>query len=265
MESWYERLGTSGLQIAHALFDTVTIYDENSEVKPFLAESFDHNADFTEWTFKLRPNIKLSNGKPANAETVVRNQTYLMKSPITSPAYAFTNVKSFTKIDELSFVVSLSKPSAIWPISMASQLGVVVDPEWLESNDSLKPIGTGPFILDRWEIGKQLTVKRNPDYWQKDTFGTQLPYLESVEFRIIEDDDTRGNAIRSKDIDLMTTYNGQQLQQFQAGDGYQVFSDNKGKHGRASSCSTRWLRLSTTSTLAWRLPTRRTRRPSATS
>ena len=180
-----------GLIVSRAIFDTLTAYDDQSHVKPFLAESFSSNADFTKWTFKLRPGIKLQNGKPANADVVVRNQTYLSKSPITGPAYKYSGVTAITKEDDLTFSVTLSRGSAVYPIALATQLGVVADPDWLESNDSLKPIGTGPFAMDTWQIGNKLTVKKNPDYWRKDANGVAMPYLDSVEFRIVTDNDAR--------------------------------------------------------------------------
>lgn len=219
----------SGLQVTHAIFDTVTAYDENSEIKPFLAKSFDHNADFTEWTFELRPNIKLHNGKPVTAETVVRNQNFLMKSPITGPAYTYSNVTSITTKDELRFVVKLSKGAANWPIALATQLGVVADPDWLESNDGLRPIGTGPFVFDKWEIDKQLTVRKNNEYWQVDRNGTRLPYLDSVDFRVITDTESRSKSLQANDIDVAETLSGKQLQDFQSSGDYQVYSDSKGE------------------------------------
>ncbi len=219
-----------GLIVSRAVFDTITAYDDQSQIKPFLAESFSSNADFTEWTFKLRPGIKLHNGKPANADVVVRNQTYLSKSPITGPAYKYSGVTAITKKDDLTFSVTLSRGSSVYPIAFATQLGVVADPDWLESNDSLKPIGTGPFVMDNWEIGNKLRVKKNPDYWRVDGNGVRMPYLDSVEFRMIPDNEARGKALQAKDVDVIQTFAGQQVVDFQElGGGLQIFSDAKGE------------------------------------
>ncbi len=219
----------SGIQVTHAFFDTLTAYDEQSQIKPFLAASMDHNADYSEWTFTLRPGVKLHNGKPVTADVIVRNQTFLMRSPVTGPAYKYALVESFTKKDDMTVAVHLQRGSAIWPVAMATQLGVVADPDWLESNDGLHPIGTGPFAFDAWQIDKQLTVKRNPDYWQVDKDGMRLPYLDSIEFRVITDSESRGKSLQAKDIDVMETMSGQQVQSFQKADGFQVYSDSKGE------------------------------------
>lgn len=219
----------AGLQVTSALFDTIAAYDESSQIKPLLAESIDHNADFTQWTVRLRPNVKLHNGKPANADVVIRNQTYLAKSPVTGPAYRYSGATGFTKQDDLTVVVQLSKPSVVWPTLLATQLGVVADPDWLESNDGLKPIGTGPFSMVSWEIDKKLTVAKNPDYWRVDQRGIRLPYLDNIEFRPIADNESRGKALQAKDVDVIQTLAGQQLQAFQQRDNFQVYSDSKGE------------------------------------
>ncbi len=218
----------AGLQVTQAIFDTLTAYDENSVVKPYLAESYTPNDDFTEWTFRLRPGVQLHNGKPLTAEVVVRNQRYLASSLITGPAYVYSGVTSIDAIDDLSFKISLAHPYANYPIAMATQLGVVADPDWLESNDSLHPIGTGPFTFESWKIGDSLKVRKNPNYWQRDGDDVQLPYLDEIEFKVIVDESARALALRQGNVDVIQTYSGEQLQEFQNGSlDVQVISDSK--------------------------------------
>jgi ABC-type transport system substrate-binding protein len=219
----------AGLQVTAAVFDTLTAYDENSVIKPYLAESFSSTPDFKEWTFRLRPGITLHNGKPVTAEVVVRNQRYLAASLITGPAYTYSGVTSIDVVDDLTFKVVLSKPYANYPIAFATQLGVVADPDWLESNDSLQPIGTGPFTFESWVKDDVVKVERNPNYWQKDADGVQLPYLQEIEFKVIVDDTARALALNNGDIDVLQTYSGEQLQEFRdsSSSELQIFSDPK--------------------------------------
>lgn len=218
----------AGLQVTQAVFDTLTAYDENSVIKPYLAESFSANEDSTVWTFRLRPGVTLHNGKPVDAEVVVRNQRYLAASAITGPAYTFARVTSIDVVDDLTFTITLARPYANYPIAMATQLGVVADPDWLESNDSLKPIGSGPFVFDSWTINESVTVTRYPDYWQTDDDGTRLPYLDEIEFKVVVDDGERARMLRDGDLDVLQTYSGEQLQQFQESSAdVQVISDSK--------------------------------------
>jgi peptide/nickel transport system substrate-binding protein len=193
----------SGLQVARTMFDTLTAFDEFGTIHPYFAQSFDHNADFTEWMFTIRPGVKLHNGKTVTAETIVRNQNYLRRSPITQQVYA--TVDSIRAVGDNTVQFKLKEPWVGFPMLFATQVGIVADAEWLESNDSLHPIGTGAFILQDWKIGDKLTVKKNPNYWQSDLKGNRYPYLDSIEFRVITDDGTRSDALQSGDIDMMTT------------------------------------------------------------
>lgn len=218
---------TSGLQVAHSLFDTITAFDDKGQIHPFLAETYVPNADLTEWTFTLRAGVTFSNGRPVTAEAVVRNQRYLQASSVTGGAYFYTD--SFSVRDERTFVVKTKRPWASFPMVLSTQIGVVADPDWLETNDGLKPIGTGPFVLNDWEVGHKLVASKNPTYWQRDAHGTPYPYLDTVEFRVLTDGDSRGAALKASDIDVMQSYSGVQIQDFQRLGEYQVLSDTKGE------------------------------------
>jgi len=230
---------TSGQQVARSIFDTLAAFDDQSQIHPLLAAGFEHNAEYTQWKIKLRPGIVLSNGKPVTAQTIVRNQQYLKKSPIVGGAYTF--IKGYSAEGDDTVVVDLTDPWANYPMSLSTQLGVVADPDWLESNDSLHPVGTGPFSLDSWEIGNKLVVKKNPHYWQTDAAGTHLPYLDSIEFRVIADSQSRTNALNAKDVDVIESVNGTQITSFQNEKDYQVFSNSK------SESSEFFVQLNTTS------------------
>jgi ABC-type transport system substrate-binding protein len=218
---------TSGLQVTRAIFDTLSAFDDRSEIHPFLAEKFEHNEDFTQWKIRLRKGVKLHNGKVVTPETIVRDQKYLKRSPVVGSAY--TVIKDFTAEGDDTVVVDLLEPFVNYPMALATQLGVVADPDWLESNDSLHPIGTGPFAFESWEIGNKLKVKKNNDYWMLDKFKIPYPYLDGIEFRVIADSASRANALRAGDIDVMESFSGMQIQSFQADDKFQIFSDSKGE------------------------------------
>ena len=79
-------------------------------------------------------------------------------------------------------------------------------PEQLDDpNGSSNPIGTGPFTFVSWTPDKDLVLKRNENYWQKDADGQQLPYLDGVRFVPIPDDGARTASIQTGDIDMTHT------------------------------------------------------------
>lgn len=224
----------SGEQVAKSIFDTLSAYDENSKIQPNLAQSFEPNADYTKWTITLRPGITLHNGKPVDAKLVEANQEHLQTSNLTKDPYepiqAFPD--GFTVESDLKVVVHMKEPWVNYPYALATQIGVVVDQEWMASGNTDKPVGTGPFVLDHWTPEKELVVKKNPRYWRKDSNGVQLPYLDEVEFRPITDDNSRSASIQKGDIDIMETTNATDIVRFkELGEQkeFQVFNATSGE------------------------------------
>jgi peptide/nickel transport system substrate-binding protein len=221
---------SSGLEVAHALFDTISAYDTDSKIQPFLAERFDHNDAYTQWTITLRPGITLHNGKPVTAALVKANQEYLKKSQLTGTAYK--PVDSFSTDGDLKLVVNMTQPWVNYPYALATQIGVVADNDWLTSGDSAHPIGTGPFQLVSWTPDQSMVVKKNQNYWRTDASGTRLPYLDEVEFRPIGIDASRSASLLNSDIDIMQTNDAADIIRFselgKKGD-FQVFNETKGE------------------------------------
>src|SRR5690606_6072919 len=56
------------LIIGRSIFDTLAMYDENGDPKPWLAESITSNPEYTRWTVKLRPGVTYTNGQPVTAQ-----------------------------------------------------------------------------------------------------------------------------------------------------------------------------------------------------
>ena len=91
------------------------------------------------------------------------------------------------------------RPWPTLPAFLAGQLGLIASPTWLEAvkagtGDPTLPVGTGPFIVESYAPRDKLVVTRNPNYWRTDAAGNQLPYLDGVEFRVIEDSETAGRG-----------------------------------------------------------------------
>ena len=224
----------SGLTVARAVFDTLTAYDVDLNIHPFLAEKLTSNADYTQWTITLRPNVSLHNGRPVDAATVKANFEFLKSSVLTSSA--FEPVESFDTNGPLDVVVNMRRPWVNYPYSLATQIGVVGDPDWLASGANDAPIGTGPFVFEEWVPDSKLVVSKNPNYWQIDAQGTRLPYLDGIEFRPLPDNDSRSATLEAGGIDIMMTSESDQILKFKqlaADDEYQVFNDVSGETAEA--------------------------------
>jgi ABC-type transport system substrate-binding protein len=205
------RFAVAGLQMGNAVFDTLAASDEDGNPVPYLAESFTPNADFTEWTVTLRPNVKFHDGTALTAEAIVANITAQANDALVGravkPVLAETDFVAAT--GELTAVVRMRQPSAHFPSYLTGQLGMVASPTWLEAakaNPDLnqKPVGTGPFKFDSRTKDSQTRVVRNDEWWGKGVVGDG-PYLDAIEFYPVVSAARRADQLVAGELDVLHT------------------------------------------------------------
>jgi peptide/nickel transport system substrate-binding protein len=208
---------------AAAFYDTLVARNADGEYTGVLVESYEPNADFTEWTFKVRPGITFHDGTPLDGAAVVYNLQEHATALLTAAAVADFGRNpdgsfAIELVDDMTFTIKTGKggdlsqprPWATLPAFLAGQLGFIASPTWLEAVKAdpalaATPVGTGPFVVESYAPRDKLVVKRNENYWRTDAAGNQLPYLDGVEFRVIEDSETAAEALQNGDIDVFAT------------------------------------------------------------
>lgn len=222
------RFADAGSFVATSVLEPLFFFDKSAQAKPYLAESATPNGDNTQWTIKLRPGITFHDGTTMDAASVKKSLDANLTDP-TSLSYVVLNplVKDVQVVDPQTVQVNLKVPWAVFPTNLASSSGMVMAPSMIDSPDAgmNKPIGTGPFVCDSWKRDDTFVAKKNPNYWRKDDKGNQLPYLESVSFKVITDDATRSNALLSSDVDLMITTSADVAKQYEGNTQYRVLKD----------------------------------------
>ena len=215
----FNRWGASSMMVARTIFDPLAALDDQGVAKPYLAESFTPNADFTEWVIKLRSGITFHDGTPLDADALKLHLTKLKESVVTGPP--FKPVKSIATVDGLSVRVTLSAPWAQLPLVFVSQTGFVAAPAQLNANDSVKPIGTGPFAFKEWKQNESYVGVKNTSYWRKDRDGVALPYLDEVKFVPTTDPQKRTDGVRNGDFNVIQTESPDEVMDYaqQAKDG----------------------------------------------
>lgn len=206
------QLAISGIQVARSIYDTLTVPNGEGEFVPNLAESVTPNADYTVWTIRLRSGIAFHDGTPLTADVVRNNlDAYRGQYPGRTSLlfqFVFADVASTAVVDPLTLTVTTTRPWPSFPSFLYSsgRLGIMAqaqldDPDNCGSN----MIGTGPFQLDEWRVNDHLSLVRNDDYWRTDADGNQLPYLDSLEFRPVIEQQQRINGLKSGEIDAFHT------------------------------------------------------------
>lgn len=167
----------------------------NGTETPWLAESYDHNADFTQWTMKLRKGVEWSDGQPFTCtdvkftiDTLIANAPDLQQS-----SYFKEWTKSVTCKDDLNVVIDLNKPFAryMYPLIVGWEYHFAVVPEHVWKGQDPKtftnfdlgkgwPLFTGPYRLVSVS-GTQVIMDRLEKWWATKTgFQKQLPAPERI-------------------------------------------------------------------------------------
>jgi peptide/nickel transport system substrate-binding protein len=231
--------------IARTFYDPLVVTDAELEPVGFLLESFTANDDFTVWTLNVRPGINFHDGTPLDAEAVAYNLRNAGKGILLSGA-----LRDLAKGPDGELLITATGPMTVevrtgldgdpnqprpwptFPYSMGTQWGLIASPTWLQAvkDGTAAPtdaVGTGPFMFSSYAPGDKMIVKRNPNYWLSTPEGDQLPYLDELEFRVIIDGQTRGQALKAGDVDLIHTSDNNVIKPFSTDSAFNYSEQNR--------------------------------------
>ena len=172
-------------------------HDETGQMQPWLAESWESDADAKTVTVKLKRGIKFHDGTDFNAEAVKWNMDEFLN-------YGRAEAKDLESTDVIDeYTVRLNLVN--WNSSLMDALFYFVlmtSPTAFEKNDkdwaANNPIGTGPFKFDSWDRDVSVKFTKFEDYWQEGK-----PYLDAVEWHLIADAMTAMASFRAKEVDAL--------------------------------------------------------------
>lgn len=218
------QLAVSGIQVARSIYDYLVVPNNKNQYVPSLADSVKPNADFTSWTIHVRSGIKFHDGTDLTGTVVKDNidayrlRPFRKRLPLLF-TFVFNYIKSTTLVDPMTVRVDMTKPWASFPASLYSygRMGIMAEKQLDDGANCFKDmIGTGPFMFKGdWVKNDHLTVVRNPNYWRKDQYGQQLPYLDQITFKPVTETTTLVNGLNTKLFDLAETDDDVAISQLQ--------------------------------------------------
>ncbi|WP_214103056.1 ABC transporter substrate-binding protein [Acrocarpospora catenulata] len=192
--------------------DSLVALDDQGGIHPWLASSWEISPDGRTYTFKLRQDVKFTDGGVFDAEAVKTNLDHIVdpKTKSQLAAAAFGPYESTEVIDAQTVAVKFSKPYSPFLAALATAYFGIQSPKSLaEGPEALakKVVGTGPFIIDAFVPHQGITYHRNPDYnWPPaGAKHTGPAYLERLEFKILTEDAVRLGALTSGQIDAIAS------------------------------------------------------------
>ena len=176
------------------LFNGLVQLNENLEVIPSIAKSWEISEDAKRYTFHLRKDVSFHNHEllKGNRRVIASDFTYsfnrLRSKELASPgAWVLTNTESYHATNDSTFEVQLKNPFPPFLGLLSMQYCSVVPKEIVENTNFREhPIGTGPFHFQYWKEGVKLVFRKNPNYFEKQN-GKQLPFLDAVAITLIKD------------------------------------------------------------------------------
>ena len=200
------------------IFEGLLAQDHEQKLKPALATAW-RAVDENTWEFKLRPNVKFSNG----ADFTARDAIYTVcRIPTVenSPSSFTSHVRGITAMeapDPLTLIVKTAAPQPLLPVNM-SVLGILsaqvngaenvkfrqggcenlgTPPKSAEFNDPAKAVGTGPYKLANYTRGTHILLERNDAYWG------DKPQWQKISMRPMTSPGARVAALLAGDVDFI--------------------------------------------------------------
>lgn len=218
-EFTFDAIGDSLMVTNGLLREGLTRYGDGVLVDG-LAESYEHNEDYTQWTFHLRES-GWSNGEPVTADDWV----YAIGAMLDGTAqlsfadflYEIKNAREvYTKqkdvselgvkaLDDKTLVFELAYPVTYFPYLITHPMHFGYDREFSEKvgvenigTEAQYSISNGPFYVDSWEHDNLLIFKKNPYYWNKDNIK-----IDQVNVYVIPNQATQVNLFLNGELDVV--------------------------------------------------------------
>lgn len=188
-------------------------YNEQNEIIPAIAKSWEISEDGMVYTFTLRDDVffhddacfpdgkgrkvtasdfKYCLERVNNPKTKTRGswvfrdkikgvEEYMESQSKDGSVKEITGIKP---INDSTLIIELTHPFAPFLSILTMTYGSVYPKEAVEhygDGFGQHPVGTGPFKFAKWDLDKELVFEKNPNYWGKDAQGNRLPYLDGIQ------------------------------------------------------------------------------------
>ncbi|HEX9827535.1 MAG TPA: ABC transporter substrate-binding protein [Flavobacteriaceae bacterium] len=202
--------------INNQLFNGLVQLDNALNIEPCIAKSWTISEDAKTYTFYLRNDVYFHKhelfGKDSTRVVVAKDFEYslnrLRDDKIAAPgSWVLNKVDDFKAINDTVLQIELKQPFPAFIGLLTMKYCSVVPKEIVGhygSSFRSNPIGTGPFKFKRWEENIKLVLRKNKLYFEKDSVGNPLPYLEAVSLTFLPDKQSEFLQFAQGNIDYVS-------------------------------------------------------------
>lgn len=201
--------------LVRALFHGLIDYDDDLNLVPWHARSWMVSGDGRTITFKLRRDIRFSNGRPITSEDFAWSLERILDPATRSPGQGFyrniagarafqdgsaDRVAGLRTPDPETLVIELAHPDLPFLYCMAMPFAYAVPREEVERRGETfgrHPVGAGPFVLADWQRGTRMRLEKNPSYYRADEIR-----LEAIELMVGGDETLHMMMFERGELDI---------------------------------------------------------------
>jgi oligopeptide transport system substrate-binding protein len=203
----------------HQLYNTLVQTDARLNIVPSLAVSWDISDDKKTYQFHLRRDVFFHDneafhqgrGRLLIASDIVYSLSRILdKKTASSGAWIFneriSGTEAFSAPDDSTFELRLLTPFHPMLGLLSMQYCSIVPHEVVEKYGKdfrSHPCGTGPFQFKSWEEGQDLVLVKNENYFEKDSGGIRLPYLDAIKISFFDNRATEFLLLQQGRLDFM--------------------------------------------------------------
>ncbi len=217
-------------EMTSSVFETLLYLDKDRKLQPYLAESYEASSDGKVYTFKLRKDVKFSDGTPFNAAAVKYNFDRIV-DPNFKAGGSLATLAGYDKtevVDEFTARVTFTSPNAPFLTYAAGGTLGMMSPTATKAQSTEQvtqvPVGSGPFKIKELVASDHATLVRN-DLFDRRAPGSDhegTAYLDEVYFKFVPEGATRTTTLESGEAQLIHNIPSQTLGRFEGAQGFKV-------------------------------------------
>ncbi|TVZ59308.1 peptide/nickel transport system substrate-binding protein [Flavobacteriaceae bacterium MAR_2010_105] len=217
--------------VANQLFNGLVQTDSDLNIIPCIAKSWTVSEDGMNYSFNLRNDVYfhkhklfgIDSTRSVIAEDFEYSFNRLRDKKVAAPgSWVLNKVDDFEAVNDTLFEIRLKQPFPAFIGLLSMKYCSVVPKEIVEHYGNAfraNPIGTGPFKFQRWEENLKLIFRRNPNYFEKDSAGNTLPYLEAIAITFLPDKQSEFLQFAQGKIDFLNSLDASYKDELLTGDG----------------------------------------------
>jgi oligopeptide transport system substrate-binding protein len=206
------------------IYNGLVQINDSLKTSPCIAKSWDISADGKMYTFHLRNDVSFQDdahfkngvGRKVVASDFIYSFSRLIDPKVASSgSWIFsdkvTGKQAFEAVNDSTLRITLKQPFAPFISMLTAQYCSVVPHEVVDfygKDFRSHPVGTGPFKFKYWKEGEVMVLIKNEKYWEKDSTGHPLPYLDAMRATFIDDKQTSFMEFIKKNLDFFNDIDG---------------------------------------------------------